>query len=95
MGHSGVPAISKEEKVIDTRTSVGPVHDAVREAYSINTDNSALRKMASFESSEQPEYFKNLRKNYRARLEFPHYRVLLNQGQKAHEKTLKGLGFKV
>lgn len=67
---------------------------AVRKAYSIEEDDSALRALAEFPPDVRGTYFSRLRSEYRIRKEFGHFEVDLSPKQVAAGTILRKLGFR-
>jgi len=68
------------------------IGQAIRGAYSIKHDDRAFKGIALLFEQERPRYFDALRKSYRRRLEFGHYRVY---GANKQRTALTGLGFRL
>ncbi len=64
-----------ENRTINLDTSKNPIDNAVESAYSIMRDTKKLKKIVSMESEKQRGYFKEIRRNYPQRLEFPHFSI--------------------
>jgi len=71
------------------------VREAVRQAYNIEHDDAALRKVKDVPEWNRPTYFAGLRSSYRIRREFMHQTVELLPGQSSAAETLRNLGFRV
>jgi erythronate-4-phosphate dehydrogenase len=66
---------------------------AVREAYNIESDDAALRKLLEMEESRHGKYFMQLRAEYRIRREFFNRVVILTREQAGCSSALRSLGF--
>ncbi|HVN49604.1 MAG TPA: 4-phosphoerythronate dehydrogenase [Bacteroidota bacterium] len=65
----------------------------VREAYDIEYDDAALRKLPELEEAQHGKYFMKLRAGYRIRREFFNRVVVLSKEQSASSNTLRNFGF--
>ncbi|MBI4418028.1 MAG: DUF3410 domain-containing protein, partial [Ignavibacteriales bacterium] len=84
----------KEIRVTDSNVQ-GILRDAVRQAYNIEMDDSALKEIAGLPREQQAKHFTKLRATYRVRREFAAYRVVLEPLQCVAKKALQELGFAV
>jgi erythronate-4-phosphate dehydrogenase len=84
----------KEIRVTDSNVQ-GILRDAVRQAYNIEMDDSALKEIAGFPREQQAKHFTKLRATYGVRREFAAYRVVLEPLQCVAKKALQELGFAV
>jgi len=84
-----------KKRSIDLTASSDPVYDGVKSAYSIMSDDEQLRYIYSVPKDEQVKFFEDLRGNYRKRLEFPHFTMMLGEGRRREVEILKGLRFDV
>jgi erythronate-4-phosphate dehydrogenase len=66
---------------------------AVRAAYDIEEDDRLLRAMMGREASQRGDYFRDLRRNYYERREFPCTRILGSHMDHDLRRKLSGLGF--
>jgi len=78
---------------VDLTASQDPVRDGVRSAYPIMADDEQFRQICSAPKEEQVKFFEDLRANYRKRLEFPHFTVILGEHQIKEANILKELRF--
>jgi erythronate-4-phosphate dehydrogenase len=63
--------------------------------YSIEEDDSRLRKISSYSTEEQGAYFDKLRKTYPIRREFSNFTILLSERDKHLKQFLESLRFKI
>lgn len=70
------------------------LYKAVKSVYDILEDDKNLREIQKKESNEG-EAFDDLRRNYRRRLEYPHYSVSAKGIEKEDRDSLSALGFNV
>jgi erythronate-4-phosphate dehydrogenase len=78
---------------IDVRGSAYPVVDAVLQAYPLERDDAAFRRIAELPPTERGAFFDALRRDYPRRLEFRHFRVSGAAGGAV--AALRELGFQV
>ncbi len=67
---------------------------AVRQVYSIERDDAALRRIVSESAEKKGVFFDNLRKNYPVRREFQNTTVFAGDAGSNLAKKLKGIGFR-
>ncbi len=79
--------------VINIEKSQKPVTDAVLSAYPIGEDDERTRMLAKKSAQALGDAFDALRKNYRRRLEFPHFTVRTGQLSILEQAALNTLGF--
>ncbi|MBN1761374.1 MAG: 4-phosphoerythronate dehydrogenase [Chitinispirillaceae bacterium] len=70
-----------------------PFSNAILQAYPIENDDRALRKIISLEKDEQPRYFDELRRTYPKRREFPSYSIRKGSCSGEVLEKLRRLGF--
>ncbi len=87
--------LASQEELIDLRSSKNPLYDAVLRAYPIMNDDEQFRQIFSVHKDQQARYFEELRKNYPKRLEFTHYKIILNASQSVEASILRELRFQV
>jgi erythronate-4-phosphate dehydrogenase len=85
-------SIEAEVREIDVGIANDEVEAAVSSAYSITEDDRELRSITSIDEESRKGHFDLLRKKYRRRLEFRHFRV---HGARHQQRTLRRLGFSV
>lgn len=78
-----------------TQDDMSLVCSLVRQAYDIEHDDRALRKVCELPDTERGVGFDGLRKNYPVRREFPYHRVLLPPQRDSLGACLSQLGFTV
>lgn len=78
-----------------TQDDASLVQTLVRQAYDIEQDDQALRKVCDLPAAERGAGFDGLRKNYPVRREFPYYRVSLPPQRDKLASCLSQLGFSV
>jgi len=66
---------------------------AVRQVYSIDRDDAALRRIADEPAEKRGTFFDGLRKNYPVRREFHNTRVIVEDAGSALAEKLRGIGF--
>jgi erythronate-4-phosphate dehydrogenase len=84
-----------QKRSINLRDSKNPVYDGVSGAYPIMTDDERFRRICSVPQDESVKFFEGLRADYPKRLEFPHFKLTLSEGQPAAAEVLRGLRFDV
>jgi erythronate-4-phosphate dehydrogenase len=84
-----------QKRTIDLAASKDPVYDGVKSAYSIMNDDEQFRYIYSVPKAEQVKFFEDLRSNYRKRLEFPHFTLILGEDKRKEAAILKDLRFDV
>jgi erythronate-4-phosphate dehydrogenase len=84
-----------KKHTVDLTASNNPVYDGVKSAYSIMSDDEQFRQIYSVPKDEQVKFFEDLRGNYRKRLEFPHFTMILGEDKRAEAATLRDLRFDV
>jgi hypothetical protein len=87
--------LHRQKRTIDLSASNDPVYDGVKGAYSIMADDERLREIYSVAKEGQVRFFEDLRANYRKRLEFPHFTMVLGKRQRAEAEVLRELRFEV
>jgi len=87
--------LHRQKRTIDLSASSDPVYDGVKGAYSIMADDERLREIYSAPKEGQARFFEDLRANYRKRLEFPHFTMVLGKRQRAEAEVLRELRFEV
>ncbi|MCL2219151.1 MAG: 4-phosphoerythronate dehydrogenase [Chitinispirillia bacterium] len=80
---------------IDLINSKDPIYDGVKAAYSIMADDEQFRMIYAAPKDEQTKFFEDLRANYRKRLEFTHFTMILGEHQRAEADVLRDLRFEV
>lgn len=83
---------SEQGGTIDLTKSKDPLYDALIGAYPIMDDDASTRSIRRLDDGERGKAFDELRKNYRKRLEIPHFKVVC--GDPEYETLLSRLGFK-
>ena len=84
-----------KKHTIDLTASNNPVYEGVKSAYSIMSDDEQFRQIYSVPKDEQVKFFEDLRGNYRKRLEFPHFTMILGEDKRAEAAVLRDLRFDV
>ena len=92
-------------RTIETGYGITPIDDKLRgkpfaerlwgifrQAYDITNDNAAMRRMIDLPAEERGSYFTRLRKEYPVRLEFEHYELPSDLGEKIMT-CARGMGF--
>lgn len=69
--------------------------NAVSSVYDIMEDDKSLRDTCELDSSKRVEAFDLLRKNYRKRMEFPHFSINAGSIDNKEQKELEALGFNI
>ena len=87
------PDIKDEKKELTLTEGDEPVSMAVLQAYPIENDDRALRKILQLEKEEQPRYFDELRRNYPKRREFSSFSLKKECCSDDVLQKLKRLGF--
>jgi hypothetical protein len=59
------------------------------------SDDEQFRQIYSVPKDEQVKFFEDLRGNYRKRLEFPHFTMILGEDKRAEAAVLRDLRFDV
>lgn len=76
-------------------TKGNALYEAITSVYNIMEDDINLRKNKDLKKEKQAEAFDSLRKNYRRRLEFPHFSVEADSAEMSERDSLSALGFSV
>jgi len=84
-----------QKSTVDLTASKDPIYDGVKSAYSIMSDDEQFRYIYSVPKDEQVKFFEDLRANYRKRLEFPRFTMILGEGRRKEAAILKDLRFEV
>jgi erythronate-4-phosphate dehydrogenase len=89
------PAVPKLEIDSDSESEQQAIIEAVREIYSINSDDKRLRQILDEPLDKIGEYFDGLRKNYPVRREFHNTTIVVEDKNSNLAKKLEGIGFKI
>jgi erythronate-4-phosphate dehydrogenase len=92
--HTGCD-LRRQKRTIDLSASKDPIYDGVKSAYSIMNDDEQFRYIYSVPKEEQVKFFEDLRGNYRKRLEFPHFSLVLGDGKRKEAAVLQALRFDI
>lgn len=87
------PSISEAPVELTIGEGSEPFSHAILQAYSIENDDRALRKLLQMDKEEQPRYFDELRRNYPKRREFSNFTIKSGCCSDDVLKKLKRLGF--
>ena len=88
-----VPDIAETPVELTLSAEYEPFSNAILQAYPIENDDRALRKILSLEKDEQPRYFDELRRTYPKRREFSNYTIRKDCCSDEVLEKLKRLGF--
>jgi len=91
-----LPVIDKTELTLpEGKSDEEKLHKLFSSIYSIEDDDSRLRKISSYSIEEQGAYFDKLRKTYPIRREFSNFTILLSERDKHLKQFLESLRFKI
>ena len=91
-----LPAIDITELALpEGKSDEEKLHMLFSSIYSIEEDDSRLRKISSYSNKEQGAYFDKLRKTYLIRREFNNFTILLSESDKHLKAFLESLRFKI
>ena len=87
------PMISEVPAELILDEEHGPVSRAILQAYPIENDDRALRKILTMDADEQPRYFDELRRSYPKRREFGNFTIKPGCCSDEIREKLKHVGF--